>query len=504
MLRVIFEPEHLGVLNEELALVPPERLVHVVGRQLLDGSLLVTELLLDIEADAGHVSVRASQQCQSKLNDIERLTGDHLIGVIHSHPRFHPEPSGQDAVATADLLAINSHLFAAVLGVVTDRHAAVPAGGHVLALPDGQLSLHFMDRDDLDQLRPAQPRPVDDSTLFMRAVGARQPRAETLALSGRRVLVIGVGSLGSNIAEQLVRNGVCGLDIIDDDVVEAVNLTRSTYTTADIGRPKVQALEERLLSINPALSIVGSQHRIGDESAKLLADQIGRSDLVVAVTDDPRAQGLVDSLLFRTGKPGVFGAVYRGGHAGEICFVVPGLTACYRCTVAPRMGAGLLPGVDYSTGRIRGAVALGADVATIAAMTARLALATMGVAYGEDNWLAGPLTEGRTMVQVGMEPTFFDSFGVFDDTPAQHTWQSLWIRPEGGDDCPDCNAPVARQSTSPLLVTNRRSRAPHAQVSRRGKRPRSIPDRSQSLRRHSRAIDRQGTSRRTRRQASRR
>lgn len=65
--------------------------------------------------------------------------------------------------------------------------------------------------------------------------------------------VIGCGSIGSNVAELLARYGIEDITIWDFDIVESHNLANQIYTMDDIGKPKTQALAEKLYAINPAL-----------------------------------------------------------------------------------------------------------------------------------------------------------------------------------------------------------------------------------------------------------
>ena len=75
-------------------------------------------------------------------------------------------------------------------------------------------------------------------------------------LSAARVLVIGVGGVGGYVCEALCRGGLGGIDIIDKDTVDITNINRQIIATTDtIGRPKVEVMRERLLSINPELDI---------------------------------------------------------------------------------------------------------------------------------------------------------------------------------------------------------------------------------------------------------
>ncbi len=71
-------------------------------------------------------------------------------------------------------------------------------------------------------------------------------------LQKSRVAVFGIGGVGGNVVEALVRSGVGTLDLIDNDTVALTNLNRQIIATHDsIGRPKVQVMAERVASINP-------------------------------------------------------------------------------------------------------------------------------------------------------------------------------------------------------------------------------------------------------------
>ncbi len=74
-------------------------------------------------------------------------------------------------------------------------------------------------------------------------------------LASRRVGIAGAGGLGSNAAAALVRSGIGHLVVADFDTVTPENLNRQFYFTDQTGRPKVDALRENLLRINPALDI---------------------------------------------------------------------------------------------------------------------------------------------------------------------------------------------------------------------------------------------------------
>ena len=95
--------------------------------------------------------------------------------------------------------------------------------------------------------------------------------AETMEkLCAQRVILFGVGGVGSWCAEALVRTGLVHLTIVDDDTVQPSNLNRQLPATREtLGRPKVEALKERLLSINPEACIEARCERVNDEWLKV-------------------------------------------------------------------------------------------------------------------------------------------------------------------------------------------------------------------------------------------
>ena len=88
------------------------------------------------------------------------------------------------------------------------------------------------------------------------------------ALREKRVILFGVGGVGSWCAEALIRTGLMHLTLVDDDVVQESNVNRQLPATRQtIGRPKVEVLRERLLSINPEADIVAVQQRYTPDSS---------------------------------------------------------------------------------------------------------------------------------------------------------------------------------------------------------------------------------------------
>lgn len=96
-----------------------------------------------------------------------------------------------------------------------------------------------------------------------------------------RVLVAGCG-MGSTIPEALLRAGFLDLTLADGDRVEVHNLNRQNYVFADVGKPKVEALRQRLVSISPLAEITACHGWIDPDNA---ADVVARADLVFDTID---------------------------------------------------------------------------------------------------------------------------------------------------------------------------------------------------------------------------
>ncbi len=91
--------------------------------------------------------------------------------------------------------------------------------------------------------------------------------ADLARLASARIGIAGAGGLGSNVAALLVRSGVRQLLVVDGDTVEPSNLNRQHYWPEDLGRPKVLALRDRLLGLEPALDLETRQEWLTPASA---------------------------------------------------------------------------------------------------------------------------------------------------------------------------------------------------------------------------------------------
>ena len=268
-------------------------------------------------------------------------------------------------------------------------------------------------------------------------------------IAERRVLIAGLGSGGSYVAEQLVRAGVRHITLADPDTVEAANLGRTCYHAHHIGMPKTEALAAHLRSIRPTLDLVLHCAPVAEIDADLLDEAITRADLVIALTDDPSAQSLLNHLCWHADTPAVFAGLYAGAAGGEVVISIPGLTPCYRCStggIRENLPGDVARGTDYGSGRLQGESALAADIHHLDSATVKLALSLLaGPDHASGRFARIPLERGTPYLCLSMSEDFWFFPEIFHEMPGQFAYQSVWLKPESHPDCPTCGVPVSLQ-----------------------------------------------------------
>jgi len=111
-------------------------------------------------------------------------------------------------------------------------------------------------------------------------------------LSEKRVMIFGVGGVGSWCAEALIRTGITHLTIVDFDSVSPSNINRQLMaTTATIGQPKVEVLRQRLLAINPLAEITALQQMLTEDSIEQF--HLASYDYVIDAIDSLKNKALL-------------------------------------------------------------------------------------------------------------------------------------------------------------------------------------------------------------------
>lgn len=229
---------------------------------------------------------------------------------------------------------------------------AAPWGAYVLqAAEQGLESLVTLSADDQGTVRATLEALVEaglaiprdrvespDTSKYDRQVryfaqsGLHGPQTQR-RLRDQRVLLIGVGGIGSAVADALVRAGLGAIILVDFDVVGDENLARQTlYTASDVGRPKVDAAAARLRAISDDVTVdVAEEHIRSTEQVVALLDEY-RPAVIAALADTPpySLKKWINEAAFARGVP-----LVMGGQRAPLAYVgpmiVPGRTPCFEC-----------------------------------------------------------------------------------------------------------------------------------------------------------------------------
>lgn len=235
------------------------------------------------------------------------------------------------------------------------------------------------------ELTPGTPAPED--VVVLSTADSMEERRRDVAsparLASARVGMFGAGSLGSKVAIPLAEAGVGHLTIVDRDIVDTSNLVRHICDRMDVGRSKNVAVAEKCaLRGVESNAITADITELADDELDAL---VRGSDLLIATTDSPQAQFLVNEAAVRNGVPAIFAGAFERACGGEIVVVKPGGRPCLFDAVGFR--AGLTAGIqlrerrlayqDADQNRLDAEPGLGADIGYLAAMAAAYALAVL-------------------------------------------------------------------------------------------------------------------------------
>jgi len=155
-------------------------------------------------------------------------------------------------------------------------------------------------------------------------------------LLASKVLVIGLGGLGSPASLYLAAAGIGTIGIMDADNVDLTNLQRQIiHHTDDVGRKKVVSAKNKILAINPDITVKTYQQRA---MAANVREIIREYDFVIDGTDNFPAKFLINDACYFEKVPFSHAGILR--FEGQLMTVLPGRSACYRCVFAAPPPAG--------------------------------------------------------------------------------------------------------------------------------------------------------------------
>lgn len=159
--------------------------------------------------------------------------------------------------------------------------------------------------------------------IILKEVGAEGQKK----LLNAKVLVIGVGGLGSPVTLYLAAAGVGTIGIADADDVDLSNLQRQViHKTKNLGIPKVQSAREAIEEINPDVKVITYHTFV---TSKNIFDLIKDYDFIIDGTDNFSTKFLINDACVMTKKPFSHAGIIR--FQGQLMTYVPGKGPCYRC-----------------------------------------------------------------------------------------------------------------------------------------------------------------------------
>lgn len=274
---------------------------------------------------------------------------------------------------------------------------------------------------------------VDDGERLLAPLADSWPLEE---LAEARVLVIGVGSIGSAAAQALASAGIRQLTLVDPDRLLNHNFARHRVHPRHLGRFKVDAMREHLRKRDPDLEVDTLRLDVvhdADQLRALLSD----IDIAVVSVDGVEPRRVANHLIRKAGKPAVFACVLEDGAFGEVIRLKPGRTGCLLCArAALRESGGIDPEPEldrgYGTGtRHLPMTAATTDLGLIGDVAAKSALATLLEPRGfRDQRLAGD----HAILSLRPKPGRAAPFDI--ERSGEIRWHPV---PSSRPDCPSCS-----------------------------------------------------------------
>lgn len=266
--------------------------------------------------------------------------------------------------------------------------AALRAFADALGIGRDVYTYVFLRGSEVHCLLAMEDSVIDVATLYPPPPAQRLDPAHA-TLKQKSVAIVGCGSLGSKFATSLARSGVGEFHLIDDDVLLPDNLVRNDLDWRDAGLHKADALHKRILHVNPHAKVQVRRIRLAGQEAGATAASalaaISQRSLIIDASADANVFNLLSSIAEVQKIPMLWGQVYGGGFGGFIARHRPEIEpspVLMRQAVEHWFGErGYKPkqtGRDYATGgEGPPMIADDADVASIAAAAARLAIDTL-------------------------------------------------------------------------------------------------------------------------------
>jgi integrative and conjugative element protein (TIGR02256 family) len=159
-------------------------------------------------------------------------------------------------------------------------------------------------------------------------------RADYNILKGKSVNIFGVGAIGSEVADCLIKAGIGDVVLIDNQLMKAHNPVRHLGTLEQIGEPKTIAVGEILYKHNPFVNIRPLPLNLYDLDTS--DEYFFDNSISISSVADDNVEGFVNQQLVVANKPAFYVRALRGGKVMRIFRVIPGKDACFNCLTLHR------------------------------------------------------------------------------------------------------------------------------------------------------------------------
>lgn len=283
-------------------------------------------------------------------------------------------------------------------------------------------------------------------------------------LKEKRVLIVGLGSFGSQIAVELAKAGVGSFALMDFDRVELHNLARHIATVNDIGRLKTDVVEDAVKGKNPYAAVDKYPVDLNDDIA-LLSEEVRKADIVVCATDNNRSRFALSKVLKDEGKVGIFGRAITRAEGGDVFRYRPG-GPCYSCLIgkgftneeeisdlqAARREGRIPAYVSQEDAKAMVQVGLSSDILPICNLMVKLALVELS--KGKDSGISS-LEEELTYdyyIWANRRDRHYANWKPFSEAgqgPTILKWYG--VRVERNPDCPICGDRINLESGEAMI-----------------------------------------------------
>lgn len=353
--------------------------------------------------------------------------------VVHIHTAAVPHAFGRQATA---------HWHKSSLPIEISN----PHQYHMVILSDNEAKAYYVNEEL--QLEECDVNFIPSrEEMYSRSKGI----LEVDILSNKRVMIIGLGSFGSQITIELAKAGVGEFALFDFDRVELHNIARHTCTIKDLGRLKTDVIKDAVIGKNKLAKVDLFSVNITDHK-DLMDEQVAKADLIICATDNNASRFYLTQCLLKYNKVALFGRAVTRAEGGDVFRHRPG-GPCYNCLVGSRAHAmateeitnrSQLPAyVSEEDANTMIQVGLSSDIEPISNMIVKLALVELS--RGEKSGIESLESELEYdyYIWANRRERRHAAWAPFNNAKNQPTilkWYGARIAKD--DNCPSCSANV--------------------------------------------------------------